>query len=373
MKARFRTGMILLLSVLLVSIIACGKKEPEVKPLRPVRYQRISAKPMVRVLSYSGVAQAGQESRLSFRVSGTVEKVYVKLGDMVKSGQEIAILESRDYALRVKSAQASLNAAEAQARRAKADYDRVRLLYENNNASPNDLDGARTAFESAEAQVDAASNQLELARRQLSYTHLIAPVDGGIAAVNVEASENVSPGQPVVVLTSGSNVEVKVTIPEAMITQIKDGDEVEVLFSALDNKERLGKVTEVGVATTGMATTFPVTVVLDDGGKDIRPGMAAEVRFRFSNSDKTDKRQIVVPLQAVTEDQKGEFVYTVKPTEEKGVGIVERKNIVKGNITREGLEINGGLVEGDLLVISGVSRIHDGLRVKLLDEMEIGR
>jgi RND family efflux transporter MFP subunit len=342
---------IVLLTVFL--LISCGKEEIETEVVRPVRYIRVKPASGIREFTFSGTAQAGLESRLSFRIPGAVQEVAVVVGEHVRAGQLIARLDSEDYQLEVQNA-------EAQELNAKNNYNRMRQLYENNTTSKNQLDQARAAAESAEAV-------FKLARQRVGYTRLTAPVSGAIAAVNVEVNENISQGQPIAILTSGSRSEVNVAIPENLITQIKVGDPVKIAFGAVANRTYGGRVTEVGVTTTGMASTFPVTVKLEEDEEDIRPGMSADVTFYFEAPD-TENR-IIIPLKAVTEDHLGRFVYLVEP-EEEGFGLVRRQPVRKGELTAEGIEIVEGVTEGDLLVTAGLSRITNGLRVRLLGDME---
>ena len=344
--------------------VSCGKEEPIPEPvIRPVRYQEVFATGGSRARTFSGTSQAALQSRLSFKVAGTIRRVPVKVGDAVKAGQVIAELDPKDYRLQVQDAEASLKSAEAQARNSDANYSRVRALYENRNASRNDLDAARAGSESAAALVRSVQKKLELARSQLSYTRLRSPVGGSIAAVNVEENENVSPGQPVVLLTSGSQLEVEVAIPEILIAQIREGDEVEIRFDAISGKRFPGAVTEVGVASTGMATTFPVTVRLKQSDPDCRPGMAAEVGFTFGSGD--SRERILVPSVSVGEDRQGRFVFIVEPAEE-GFGVTRRRSVTLRDLTEEGIEILEGLKDGERVVTAGISRIQDGQKVRLL-------
>ncbi len=183
---------------LAAGLLGCGQEAQESGPrIRPVRYQEVEASGAARVRTFSGTAQASQESNLSFRVGGAVERIAVEVGDRVEAGTEIAALDPRDYELTAGQSEAQLSREEANLRSASANFDRTKSLYENNNASLTDLDGARARFESGEASVNAAKQALELARSRLTYTHLKAPVDGSIAAIRVEENENVSAGQVV--------------------------------------------------------------------------------------------------------------------------------------------------------------------------------
>lgn len=348
----------------LVLWASCGGDEaPPPEVIRPVRHEPVYATGAARERSFSGVAAAGVESRLSFRVPGRLEEVAVKVGDDVRRGARIARLDSRDFDLQVQEARASLERAQAEARRAASNYDRVRTLYENRNASRTDLDAARAAAESGEAAVRSAEKALQLAQSQRSYAVLEAPESGAIADVRVEAGENVSAGQVVALLTAGSDIEVRVAIPEVLISQIRENDEVVARFDALDGQTFEGRVTEVGVATTGVATTYPVIIRLDDPNDRVRSGMAAEVAFRFGSSN--GRERIFAPPFAVGEDREGRFVFVVVPDSAEGYGVTQRRGVVAGDLTEEGLEILEGLGDGDLLVTAGVSKIRDGERVRL--------
>lgn len=358
-----------LLAFLLASItLSCAKQEAEPdEVLRPVRYQIVFATGGERMRSFSGTARAGMESRLSFKIAGTVQRLAVKVGDRVRAGQVIAELDPTDAQLQLQQAEASLAQARAQALQAQQNYERIQQLYENRNASRNDLDAARAAAESAQAQVRALQKQVELSRRQLTYTRLTAPVDGAIATVNIEVSENVQPGQMVAQLSAGTTLEVEVAIPEILIASIREGDPVTVRFDAMPNTPCAGRVTEVGVTASRMATTFPVIVKLNEEHDGARPGMAAEVAFQFVSSGNIER--YYVPPVAVGEDRIGRYVFVVeaKP-DEPGVGIVHRRSVTIGDLTSSGIEVLEGLADGDHVVTAGVSRIVDGQRVKLTPE-----
>lgn len=361
---RMLTRSILAVAVLLP--VACGEDAPPPEPvIRPVRTQAVYATGGGRTRVFPGAANAALESRLSFKVPGTVDRVAVEVGDRVEAGATIASIDARDYRLQVQEAEAALNSATAQARSAESNYSRVRALYENRNASANDLDAARAAAESATAQVRRAEKGVELARSQLSYTTLTSPVAGSIASVMVEENENVSPGQAIALLTSGSQLEVRVAIPEVLIGGIREGEAATVTFDAIPNRTFTAKVTEVGVAATGAATTFPVVVRLDDADPAHRPGMAAEVAFTFGEQE--GRTRMIVPTVAVGEDRSGRFVFVVEATGD-GLAKTIRRPVRVGDLTDAGLEIREGLKDGERVVTAGVSRIQDGMTVRLLQQ-----
>lgn len=360
---KFNTFCFMILMIILI-MVSCSNEEEPAEIIRPVRYAQVYATGGSRARTFTGVAQAGIESRLSFKVPGTVKNLPVDVGDQVQRGQLIAALDESDYRLQVQQAEAALLQAQAQERNAVANYERVRALYENRNASRSDFDGARAASESAKAGVSAMEKQLELAQLQLSYARLTALAGGAISSVDVEVNENIGAGQTIVVLTSGSDIEVVLSMPEILIAMIREGQKVTVTFDALPERSFPATIREVGVSSTGAGTTYPVTVRLDRKDDAIRPGMAASILCRFESQDQRER--YIVPSHAVVEDRGGRFVFIVEPiAEESGFGVVQRKSVTVGELTAEGIEIFDGLVDGDLVVTAGVSRVREGLKVRI--------
>jgi RND family efflux transporter MFP subunit len=346
----------------LVAILGCEDEPEEPEIIRPVRYVMVEGSDSATQRTFSGVAKAGQESRLSFQVSGQVLDVPINVGDTVKKGQTIARMDPADYALQLQNAQAATAQARAQERNAKATYERTRALYENQNASRQDLDADRTAYESARAGLESANQQVRLRQRQLGYTHLKAPEAGTLATVDIEVNEYVQAGELVATLLAGDQIEVSVSVPASVIRSIEKGAEAKAHFNSLEGKSFAGTVTEVGVASVGGATTFPVTVRLTEGQDQVRSGMSADVTFVFASAKVGPK--YALPISAVGEDRKGRFVYMLQ-SEGGGLGTVHRSPVQVGEILSDGIEILDGVKPGDLVVTAGVSRIYDGLQVRV--------
>lgn len=354
-------GAVAVVAALLMSSCGGDKQTEAVKVVRPVRVDTVTMTGGKRVRTFSGTARAGVESKLSFRIPGTLETVKVNLGDRVKKGDVIAQLDPKDYELQVQEAEAGLTQAIAQARNARANYERVRGLYENNNISVTELDAARTQRESADAQVDSIRKRLELARLQSTYTILYAPISGSIAQLMAEENENVGAGTPIAVLNAGTHPEVTFAVPEQLITFVAVGDEAKVHFDAI-GKELSAVVTEVGVATTQLATTYPVVLRLRGNDENIRPGMAADVTMVLGDA-KNQARLLVKPI-AVVEDQNDRFVYVAKPGNGE-LAVVERRVVQTGDLTEDGLEIVSGLSEGEMLITAGMRFLKEGMEVRI--------
>ena len=139
---------------------------------------------------------------------------------------------------------------------------------------------------------------------------------------------------------------------------------VSVTFDAAPGRQFAARVTEVGVSAAQGGATFPVTARLEEESNTVLPGMAAEVVFRFGARD--GRPRIRVPASAVLEDREGRFAFVVEPAE-NGLGTVHRREVTVGELGSDGLEILSGLADGDRVVTAGVTKIQDGMTVRLPD------
>lgn len=360
------TYKVLLAGLMSLLVIACEQEKVTIeKTYRPVQYTKVAPSGAQNKQTFSGVTEAGLDAQLSFRVSGTISKRLVKLGEEVAAGQILSELDATDYRVGLQQAQASLQQAIANQRNQKANYERVIDLYENSNASKSDLDAARAGAESAEAAVDVSRKQVESAQLQLAYTQLKAPQACSIAAVLADTNETVQAGQGVLRINCGRCIKVRVSIPEQFIQKIKTGSDVQVSASARPDKIYKAIVSEVGVAAAS-GGTFPVEVILQGDCAELRTGMSANVQFDFSQLLE-GQSQIFIPYLSVGEDEKGHFVFVLAPIGE-GIYRAEKRQVVIGEPAQNGLQIASGITEGELIATAGVRRLLDGMEVKLLEK-----
>ena len=339
-----------------------GEVEQKEEIIRPVRYQQIKKSAIKKTRSFSGVSKAATEVKLSFRISGTLETVKVKVGQKVKKAILIASIDDTDIQIQYEEAKVAMLNAEVQKDNAKANLIRVRELYENNNVPLSEYENAKNQYAAARAEHESRIKKLDLQKSQLSYSKLFSSMQGIVTEVPVEKNENVNAGQVIAFLSSDKEMEVEVGIPEAYIAEIKAGDAVSVTFSS--NQEQLfpGTVTEVSYVASG-ASTYPVRVRLEDLTKGIRPGMPANVNFTFATEN---EGSLIAPANAVAEDQQGNYVFIVTQGSEKGFATVNRRKVSVGKLTNEGFIVLDGLKQDELVVISGISKITDGMQVRFL-------
>ncbi|MEO0788010.1 MAG: efflux RND transporter periplasmic adaptor subunit [Bacteroidota bacterium] len=365
----------------MVMLSTCGSSNTETTTeplLRPVRYATIDQAGSLNAYSLSGVAQADQQSNISFRVGGSIRNLNVKLGDRVRRGQLIATLDPVDYSISrdqaaasEQGANANLVSAENQLANARSNYRRIEQLYENNSVPLSDFEQAKLNLESAESNYEAvqsslisATRQLEAARNQVSYTQLKAPFSGVISAVHVEVNELVNTGTPIVTLSSVENLEVSVGVPENMISQISNGLEVQVDFSVLPGEVFNGSVRELSYIA-GTATTYPAIIRLEEDDDRIRPGMAANVRL--PNGEVVDQETLICPVQAVGENSDGNFVFILEAQTDGGYRAM-RRTVELAGLTEEGFLLKSGLEKGDLVATAGLKSLLDGMPIMLMEE-----
>ena len=342
---------------------ACGKSDEAIEErLRPVRFVTVSDASDFRNRSFSGTSKSSRESRLSFKVSGTIKNLPVQIGQRLKAGDLIAQLDAASYVLQAQQAQATLVEAQANDRRATANYERTRGLYANSNASLNDLESARAQAESASAVVGAASKALEIARLNASYTKLTADSDCSIASLNIEVNENVASGQQVAAVSCGDAYEVTLDLPESLIGSVDEWTPVTIRFGAIPDAEFSGEISEIAVASGAGAAAFPVVIKIIGSHQSLRSGLAADVTFKF-DSAASQGGGYVLPVNSVIYDPSGTFVFVAAPGETAGEAVVRRRDVTLGELTQSGIEIAEGLAVGDRVITAGISVIRDGQRV----------
>jgi RND family efflux transporter MFP subunit len=359
------TRLSIFLLVAVFGLSACGQSDAgEEIIVRPVRTVVVNDDVTAHLKTFSGVSRSAQESRLSFKVSGTVDRVPAKVGDRIEAGTVIASLDASTYDLQLQQAQATVEQSMAASRNARAAYQRTRALYANNNASLGDLDSSRANSDSAAAQLRAARKSLQLAELNLSYTKLTVDVDCVVDSISVSVNENVSTNSDVARVNCSDELEIEIAVPESVIGDLANGKAAKIKFDTIADVVFSGKVIEVGVGASGLGSTFPVTILVDDNNSsDIRPGLAASVSFE-NNAD--SKQDYLLPLSAVVQGAEGAFVYVVNPlsdNEMESEGTIDKKPISLGELQTGGIEVAAGLLTGDRVVVAGVSFVRQGMLV----------
>lgn len=346
--------------------------------VRPVRYIELETRTQSLSQRFTGTAAADRQAILSFKVAGTITRIPVNLGDRVTTGTLLARLDETDFKIDLASARAGLKAAQADAKSAqtrvyttRSNYDRVQKLYENDSVSLSEFEQARGDYETALAQRQAAQSKITMettklwaAENQLLYTSLFAPFDGIVNNLVVDENEEISPGSPVLTLSSLGKMDVRLDVSDRYIADIRAGMPCRITFPALARESFSGRVTEVSYGTTDKPT-YPVTVAVLSEDDRLRPGMAAEVQLDFGST--LEQTGLYMPPDGVGEELGQPFVFVL----EKGLDsrwTVRKKSIEVGPLTEKGFLVKTGLAPGDRVAISGLQLLLDGMAVTLMDD-----
>ncbi|MFT4684564.1 MAG: multidrug efflux system membrane fusion protein [Flavobacteriales bacterium] len=348
-----------------VMLMSCGEeKKEDKKELRPIQYQQVGFFDGNKIRTFSGAARTDKIIKLSFRSSGIITKFNIKIGQKVRKGQQLAKLDNVQSRLNYQSALSSLNSAESAMNTAKLSLDRARKLFEKGSTALSNFEAAKNQYTTAKNSYSSAKQTVALQNEQIQYGYLRAPENGIISVVEAEIDENVSPGQIIATLNSGTDMEIALGLPESVINNVKQNMLVDVAFASLEGKTFKGKVTEVSPALDPNTATYPVRIVVTNPSDEIKSGMAANVTFDFiDGKSKIRKQELVVPANAVGEDSSGRFVFIVEG--EGKTGRVKKQNVTLGDITAEGFEIKSGLTLGQKIATAGLQTLLDGQEVKL--------
>lgn len=356
---RFKSTSILLGYLLSTIFLAGCSKEPQQDdqpPLRLVRTQVVSSNSAQDWREFPGVVEAAQTADLGFRVPGKLEKIMVLEGDHVKKGQLLAILDDTDYQIQLSGRQADFDKAEADFKRGKS------LLSQQLIASAD--------FDKLKAQHAASLAALTSAKQNVEYTQLKAPFDGSIASRHVDNFEDVSAVQPIFTLQDMSSIHVKVNIPETLMIRLKQESKATVfaIFDAIPGQQFPLSVQEIATQADPGSKTFAVTFNMPTVDTlNILPGMSVTVRGKPPAQPQEGKTPMMVPSQAVIENNAGRFAFVVENLQ-NNIGTVKQRAVETGRVSAQGLEVFSGLKPGDLLITAGMSKMSEGLQVRVNQE-----
>ena len=288
-----------------------------------VQAEKVKTGSIASTVSAAGKIQPETEVDISANVSGKIVRLGVKEGDPVEQGQFLVQLDRNRYQALVDQAQAQLASAQARLVEAKAEYRRVKQLFDAGLSSEADLEAVAARKDVEEANHKASRAYLEKAQDDLSKTTIMAPMSGTVSQLNSEAGEVVLgteqfSGTVIMTIADLSRMEAEADVDETDIVDVHIGQAANIEVDALPDSILKGEVTEIassaftlGRGTQEEVTNFKVKVAIRDRIFSLRPGMSATVDIETASHDNV----LYVPIQSVVmrspasageEDQKEE-------------------------------------------------------------------
>jgi membrane fusion protein, multidrug efflux system len=340
-------------------IAACAKQQAQPVPIRPVLTHRVSIAAATNDASYSGEVRARYETDVGFRIGGKLVSRHVDVGTLVKQGTLLAKLDPADARLGAESARAQVAAAETELGYAKSEHDRYQTLFQQNFVGQSAYDAKLNALKSAQARLEQARSQYAMSKNQSAYTALVADHEGVITAVNAEAGQVVSAGQPVVRLARLDEKEVAISVPESRLGEVRTGETTAVTLWAAPGKSLRGSIREIAPNADAATRTFSVRVSLPEAGPEVKLGMTANVEFGAAGG-----RVAMLPLGAIYSQDGAPRVWVVDPKSSK----VTLRAVKVGAYREDSVSVLSGLAEGELVVAAGVHRLTEGQSVRLPEQ-----
>ncbi len=333
-----------------VPLFGCSEPVQE-EFIRPVRSMVVGDAAAFREDSFPGRAKAVQEVDLAFEVTGQLVERPAKVGDVVTRGQVLARLDPRDY-------QNSLDAARSERDRAQTFYARVEKAARTGAVSQQDLTDAKARFDEVQSRVN-------IRRKALDDTFIVAPFDGTVSQTYVDNFQNVRAKQPVIRLLDVSQIEMVVNIPEGFIGLAPYVTGIVARFDAHPDQAVPAQIKEVSNEASRTTRTYELTLVMDPPEAfELLPGMAGTVTGRVEFSQDAADQGLEVPMTAVfsshaTSDQQS-FVWLIAP-EELTVSRLPVEVVAR---SPRGVTVRG-ISPGDRIATAGVHYLREGQKVRL--------
>jgi RND family efflux transporter MFP subunit len=347
---------------ILFTMAACREEPPPVpERIRAIKTITVSEQASGKLRDFSGVVEAADRSSISFEVAGNVQKVNVDVGDRITKGQVLATLDPEPYQLTVAEINAELVKARDNVTKTEAEYNRQKRIFEQGAGAQRRVEVSEFNYKAAKSAVDFQIARLNNAKRDLNRTVLRAPFDGAIANRYIDPFNEVARGQKCFDIFEFTGMEVAISIPEDAIDEINMDQKGEIRFPVFADRTYNGRVTEIS-KVAGTANAFPIKLTIADPDQRIRPGMTARVTLLLGGDDQ--KAAYLVPLSALTQsgDTTKGFVYIY----DSQTSTVKKTQIESGSVRGDNVVITGGVKEGDIIAVAGVSFLEDGQKVKLM-------
>jgi RND family efflux transporter MFP subunit len=343
--------LLLSLCVLLI-ITSCGSEESsnaqnvadtDTLVTIPVEAGKAEVGSVSAYYTTTATLEAEDEADVVAKTNGIIREIFVEEGTYVSVGTPLLQLDDTQYKLEVERAEANLN-------RLGSDFNRNKAMFEQNMVSAEVFDRAKYEYESQKAT-------LELAKLNLEYTTVKAPISGVVSERMVRTGNMVVPNQAVFTVTTMNPLKAMLHLPEHEMQKIKAGQPVLMEIDAVPGVTFQGTVERVSPVVDRATGTFRVVALVRDQQNRLKPGMFARVRVVYDTREQT----LVIPKLAVINDGGRNSVFVVNDS------IVQKKSVTLGYANGTKVEVINGLIDGDVVITVGHNSLRDSTRVEIIN------
>ncbi len=295
-------------------------------------------------IEYSGTIEESESIPLSFSSVGTVTRVLVSEGDLIKKGKLLAVLNDETY----KNAYDISFALQKQAEDA---YNRLLPMYKNGNLT-------EIKFVEVETGLAQAKAATAIAKKSLDDCKLYSPVNGFVGKRSIEPGMIAVPNLTSISIVKIEKVFARVSIAENEISSIIKGQKAKITIAALNNAKFTGLVEQIGVLANPLAHTYKIKIGIENKDIQIKPGMICNVALDKSS----ETSGLSVPSRAVLVDEQGRnFVYAINQSN------AVKKYVKTGKLLKNGVEITAGLNIEEQIVVAGQQKLVDNSLIRIVN------
>lgn len=332
--------------ILGIIVSACGSPESGKKDKLVIKTTAIGRMAVDSEQNFVFISQPYRSTDLSFRVSGIADIFDVQSGKYYRKGEIIAQIDPRDFIIRRERAEAIYN-------QTKAEFERIKVLFDKNNISASAYEKAKSDYISAKTAFQTASNDLD-------DTKLIAPFNGYAGEKYIERYQDVKATQPIVSFQDLEHLKIEAYVPQNIAAETQNLKTARVVFDVLPDKEFVAHIEQVSKSTTKNNLSYLITAKLANPGGELLSGMSGKIYFETGQM-KNDA--LAVPLSAVCHrPTDGDYVWVVDTSTRK---VSKRKIAVQTILTKGFVSVSGGLKENEVIAVSGLRFLSDGMVVDI--------
>ena len=324
-------------------------------------------------LDASGYVVARRTATLSAKIQGKVIEVNFEEGQKVKAGDIVAKLDDSNYLAALRQFQAQARQARVAMENNAPIYARYQRLQREGAISTDAVENQRTIYDNARTQYDVALAAVVLAEANLRDTLVRAPFDGIVTVKVAQVGEVVAPSAQsggstrsgIMTIVDMNSLEVQVDVSENYIERVEAGAAATIHLDAYPELEIPGSVIAIIPTADQSKGTVAVRVRINKKDSRILPQMAARVSFMTAPEKNAGPvvTRVTVPPSAVIANGKTGTVFLLKEE-----GLVEKRDVALGLKTAQAVTILSGLSAGDRLAGDGLDKLHDGDKVKILEQ-----